>query len=90
MDSYPDLASDDKSVLRYIVKSSQAQSVNAIKNALDMTEYRVRNSIKTLEDEELIKRIGNGPSTKNTIGIGNVEFLTQMQMVMDILKKQMS
>lgn len=90
VDSYPDLAADDKNVLRYIVKSSQAQSVNAIKKALDMTEYRVRNSIKTLEDEKLIKRIGNGPSTKYTIGIESVEFLTQMQMVMDILKKQMN
>ena len=90
VDAYPDLASDDKNVFRYIVKSSQAQSVNAIKKALDMTEYRVWNSLKTLEDEELIKRIGNGTSTKYTIGIESVEFLTQMQMAMDILKKQMN
>lgn len=90
VDSYPDLASDEKNVLRYIVKSSQAQSVNSIRNALNMTEYRVRNSIKTLEDEGLIRKIGNGPSTKYTIGIESVEFLTQIQMAMDILKKQMN
>ena len=36
VDSYPDLASDEKSVLRYIVKSSQAQSVNSIRNALNI------------------------------------------------------
>ena len=90
MDSYSDLASDEKSVLRYIVKSSQAQSVNAIKSELNMTEYRVRNSIKTLKGEELIRRIGNEPSTKYTIGIESVDFLTQMQMAMDITKKQMS
>lgn len=90
VDSYPDLALDDKNVLRYIVKSSQAQSVNGIKKALNMTEYRVRNSIRTLEGEELIKRIGNGPSTKYTIGIESVEFITQMQMAMDILKKQIN
>lgn len=89
VDSYPDLASDEKSVLRYIVKSSQAQSVNAIKNALDMTEYRVRNSIKILEDEKLIRKIRNGPSTKYTTGIESVEFLTQLQVAMDALKKQM-
>lgn len=62
---------------------------NAIKNVQNMIEYRVRNSIKILEDKELIRKIGNGPSTKYTIGIESVEFLTQIQMAMDILKKQM-
>ena len=51
-------------------------------------QYRVRNSIKTLEKNELIRKSGNGPSTKYAIGIESVEFLTQMQMVMDILKRQ--
>ncbi len=87
--SYPDLTSDEKGVLSDIVKSGQAQSVNTIIDALSMTEYRVRNSIKTLENNELIRKIGNGPSTKYAIGIESVEFLTQMQMVMDSLKKQM-
>ena len=84
------MESDEKSVLRYIVKSNQAQSVNAIKSTLNMTEYRVRNSIKILEDEKLIRKIGNGLSTKYTTGIESVEFLTQLQVAMDALKKQMS
>ena len=89
-DSYSDLPPDEKKVLRYIMKSGQAQSVNTIRKVLNMTEYRVRNSIKKLEDKELIKKIGNGPSTRYTIEIESVEFLTQMQVVMDVLKKQMS
>lgn len=58
------------------MESSQAQSANSIRDALNVTEYRVKNSIKTLVDEELIKKIGNGPLTKYTIGLENVEFLT--------------
>lgn len=90
VDSYPNLADDEKSVLRYIVKSSQAQSVNAMKKELNMTEYRVRASIKILEDNKLIRKIGNGPSTKYTIEMESVEFWTQIQMAMDLLKKHMS
>ena len=89
VDSYPDLSSDEKNVLQYIVKSGQAQSINDVRKALNLTEYRARNSIKALENEKLLRMIGNGPSTKYTIGIESVEFLTQMQIAMDILKKQM-
>ena len=88
-DSYPDLSADEKSVLRYIAKSPQASSVNEIRSQLKMTEYKVRKAIQSLEARNLIRKIGNGPSTKYITGIESVEFLTQLQMAMDILKKQM-
>ena len=89
VDSYPDLLDDEKNILRYIVKSGKAQSINAIKVSLKMTEYKVRKGIQMLEENNLISKIGNGSSTKYTIGIENVEFLTQLQIAMDGLKKQM-
>ena len=88
-DSYPDLNDDEKSVLRFIAKSHKASSVNEIRNHLKMTEYKGRKAIQSLEERSLIRKIGNGPSTKYVIGIESVEFLTQLQMAMDTLKKQM-
>lgn len=89
-DSYPDLSVDEKNVLRHIVKNGSPQSVNVIKKELEMTEYRVRKGIESLEERNLIRKIGNGPSTKYTVGIESVELLTQLQMAMEILKKQVT
>lgn len=88
-DSYPDLNADEKAVLRYIAKSHQAFSVNGIKSQLKMTEYRARKAIQRLEEQDLIRKIGNGPSTKYVMEIESVEFLTQLQMAMDSLKKML-
>lgn len=88
-DSYPELSSDGRNILRYLVKGGQAQSANAIRAALEITEYRVRKGLKELEQNNLISRIGNGPSTRYMIVFESAEFVTQMQMVIDHLKKQM-
>ena len=87
-DSYPDLEPDEKTILRFITKNRQAVSVNEIKSKLKMTEYKVRKSLQVLEERKLVKKTGNGPSTKYMVEIESVEFLTQMQMAMDALKKQ--
>ncbi len=52
-----------------------------------MTEYKVRKGIQVLEENNLISKIGNGSFTKYVIGIENVEFLTQLQITMNGLKK---
>lgn len=39
---------------------------------------------------DLIKRIGNGPATKYTIKIESIEFLTQLQIAMEDLKKNLT
>ncbi len=88
-DSYPELETDEKFVLRYIAKNGKAVSVNKIKEALSMTEYRIRKAVQILEEKHLIVKVGNGPSTKYLISIESVEFLTQLQMAMDSIKKQM-
>ncbi len=89
-DSYPDLTETEKSVLRLIVKTSQPQSVNMIKKALETSEYRVRKALEVLEDTKLVRKIGNGPSTRYETSMESVEFLMQLQIAMDILKKRMS
>ena len=88
-DSYPDLNDDEKNVLRYISKSGVPQSVNSIRSALKMTEYKVRISISLLEERSLITKIGNGPSTKYKIKVKSIEFLTNLQVSIDALKKQL-
>lgn len=87
VDSYPDLSLDEENIFRYIVKSTTPQSINAIRSSLDLTEYRVRKCIQSLEGNNLIIKIGNGPSTKYTVGFEGVEIFTQLQLLMDMLKK---
>ena len=88
-DSYSDLNLETKDVLRYIVKNNSPQSVNDIRKALDMTEYKVRKSIQELESNQLISKMGNGPSTKYYPKLESVEALTKLQIAMDQMKKRM-
>ncbi|RGT74969.1 RNA-binding domain-containing protein [Mediterraneibacter massiliensis] len=88
-DSYPNLSSAEKNILRYIVKSNQAQSVNMLRKALGITEYKTRKGIEVLEKSRLIRKIGKGPSTKYIVELESIEFLTQMQMAMELLKRGM-
>jgi predicted ArsR family transcriptional regulator len=81
---------DEKSILRHIMKNGMAQSVNMVKNALGITEYRARKAIEVLEERHLVRKVGNGPSTKYIVEIESVELLTQLQMAMEILKKQVT
>jgi len=88
-DSYPNLKHDEKEVFRYIAKSNGPSSVNKIKMALNLTEYKVRKILQHLEEIQLIKKTGNGPSTKYSVEFKSVEYLTQLQMAMDILKRNL-
>lgn len=87
-DSYPELNNDEKNILRFIVKNTTPVSVNTIRKSLNMTEYRVRQSIQVLVNKNLVRKIGNGSSTKYLVGIESVEFLTQLQMAIELIKKQ--
>lgn len=89
-DSYPELSEDAKTVLRVITKNGQALSVNSVKKISNLTEYRIRKAVQDLESEDLIKRIGNGPATKYTTKVESVEFLTQLQIAMEELKKNLT
>ena len=89
-DSHPELEDEEKRVLRLIAKGHQAFSVNEIRKNLKLSEYRVRKSVQVLEDKKLVRKIGKGPSTKYIIEPESMEFLTQLQVIMDMLKKQMA
>lgn len=88
-ESYPNLEENEKNIFRYIIKSKSPQSVNEIRKALQMTEYKVRKGIQELEAKELVCKIGNGSATKYAVKPEGTELLTQLQMVMDFLKKSM-
>ena len=72
------------------MKNGLAQSVNMVKTSLGITEYRARKAIEVLEERNLVRKIGNGPSTKYIVEFESVELLTQLQMAMEILKKQVT
>ena len=89
-DSYPDLTLEEKAVLKFIAKNVRAVAINKIRSELKTTEYKVRKSVQKLEERKLIRKTGNGPSTKYSLAVESVEFLTQLQMTMDALKKHMA
>jgi predicted HTH transcriptional regulator len=88
-DSYPDLAADAKSVLRYLAKEDRAQSIKSIREALGITDYATRKAVQSLEEPRLIRKIGSGPSTAYTLAVGSIELFTKLQVRMEDLKKQM-
>ena len=88
-DSYPHLAADEKRVLRYIAKATGAQSIKSIREALGITDYATRKVVQSLEETNLIKKIGSGPSTAYVLEIDSVEFLAKLQVAMEYLKKHM-
>ena len=87
-DSYPELCSEAKNVLRFVTKKHMPQPVSAIKKATGMTDYATRNAIQILEQKQLLCKIGNGPSTKYSVMEKSLEYLTQVQIIMDKLKSQ--
>lgn len=88
-DSYPYLEEDEKNMLRYIVKNHNPVSVTDMKRDLEMTEYKVRKCIHVLDENKLVQKIGNGPSTKYSLALDSAEIFTQLQMMMDVIKKSM-
>ena len=88
-DSYPELPYEEKQVLRLIAKSAQGISINNIKKSLDISDYKVRKCVESLYGRNLVRKEGNGPSTRYCVGFESIEFLTQLQIMMDSLKKQM-
>lgn len=87
--SYPELPYEEKQVLRLIAKSAQGISINNIKKSLDISDYKVRKCVESLYGRNLVRKEGNGPSTRYFVGFESIEFLTQLQIMMDSLKKQM-
>lgn len=86
-DSYPNLSNDEKLVLRYIVKSGADKSLRELAPVLGITEYRVRKAITSLvEEKHILKREGNGKSTKYFLEMGSIEMLTCLQMALEVLK----
>ena len=88
-DSYPNLSEDEKSVLRFIAKSNRTPSIKNIKEAVGISDYATRKVVQSLEEFHLIRKIGSGPSTAYTLQVDSIEFLTQLQVAMEQLKKQM-
>lgn len=86
-DSYPDLDTDEKNVLRFILKSRGPRSIREIAESLHINTYQARKITQSLVDGNRLQKLGNGPSTKYTVVIQSGEMLTQLQIVMDELKK---
>ena len=90
-DSYPDLRTETKSILRYLMKSSQPIAVKNIVNDLKLTSYKAHKALDELINKfHLVRILGNGPSTRYEISMRMPEKYTQLQVAMEELKKSLS
>ena len=87
-DSYPDLSNREKDVLKYIIKS-KIVTFNDITSNVNISEYYARNALDNLEKKHLIDKYGKGRATKYCLNQNSPEFITQLQMTLDTLKKSM-
>ncbi|HAV90644.1 MAG TPA: hypothetical protein DCW44_05175 [Eubacterium sp.] len=88
VESYPDFTKEEKEILRYIMKNEGKTSISAIAKNLNISDYKTRQAISSLMDRKIINMVGSGPTTKYVLAISSVEFLTQMQILMDRMKKK--
>ena len=88
-ESYPSLREDDKLILRLIMKSVSL-SIPEIAKLTGITDYKVRKSITRLEEDALIVKSGNGPSTKYLLRPTSMEHLTQLQLAMEQMRRAWS
>lgn len=63
LSSYQDISKDEKAILKYIIENGSISKNDIIENNL-MTEYRFRESLKTLQNKKYIEIVGKGRSTK--------------------------
>ena len=88
-DSYSDLSPVEKTTLRYIMKSVAPVSINTLKTSLKTTDYQTRKAINSLVRKDLVQKIGNGPSTGYAVVQKSMEFYTQLQAALDVLKQRL-
>lgn len=87
-DSYPELTSTEKNALRYITKGRGETSIKNIKEVTKVNDYQTRKALKVLEDKNIITKVGNGSSTRYVLKEGSKEFVTQLQILLDVLKNR--
>lgn len=88
-DSYPELAPDEKASLKYILKAGSGVSVKMISDGTGLSDYFARKALTALVDSGFIEVHGKGPATRYYIAMGRPEILTQLEMVVDSLKRQL-
>ena len=89
VDSYPNLNKDEKVVLRHISKSRKEVSLSEISKATSVTYYRVQKAVHALEEQNIVVKIGNGPATRYMLRPSSAELFTQMQIAMDVIRKNL-
>lgn len=85
-DSYPDLGSNEKNILKLIIKENVVTFNEIIQN-VKLSEYYTRLALESLENKKFIDKIGKGRATRYHLNKNRQEFITQLQMVVDILKQ---
>ena len=89
VDAYPDLEDDEKIILRYLIKVGSDKTVRELADILNLSEYRVRKAMASLEEERhLIRTIGKGKATRHVLQIESVEMLTYLQIALEQLKQR--
>ena len=90
VEAYPELEDDEKVVLQYIVKKGSVKSVRELSKILNVSEYRIRKAMSSLENNHhLVETVGKGKATKYVLKVGSVEWITYLEIALDNLKRHM-
>lgn len=87
LESHPELTPDEKEVFIYLNKHGLSKS-KELQSALGMTEYKVRKSINSLKEKELVTSLGDGRSTKYTISNPR-HIITLMQSTLNQFRQEL-
>lgn len=80
---------NEKAVFRNFAKSGIPKSINEVRKTMGYTEYQMRKIVAKLVEYNLLRKIGNGPSTKYDVGLSTQELLTKLEMIIDNIRNQM-
>ena len=85
-DSYPDMSTEEKTILRLLVKSKQPLSSKQIQAETGYNEYKVRKAIGSLQNAGHVRVLGQARSTRYSALADFPSVMAELQSVFDSLR----
>ena len=88
-DSYQELDDMQKAIFKTIIKAMKPIGFPVIQKSVGGTQYKIMKSLKGLIAEKHVVKVGAGKNTKYMVHMKSDELLSQLNMMMDKVKKSL-
>lgn len=88
VDSHPELNSDEKAIYFFLYKNEPLQKFSDIQKAVNLTEYKTRKAIDSLNKKNLIMISGQGKGTRYAIA-DTSRLLYQIRAMLDNIQNEL-